>query len=827
METIMIFAMNPRLKNSTTGKMIGKYHRGYAEPATAQQIVEMLGREDLRQLVSQIRNEGRDELKEQLPSLCPHYSQFKDNHRAQSDIIAESFTYKTCVDVDEVSLVEQAISRAQEVNGDELSDFEGMVEYIERSPRNKCHIWLRMPVGMTIEETQRAFCEEISVPYDESCTTPERFIYMTGDEVYRSERWLQPLSADEIEERREAFLMRGLDVDGRKFVEGNKAHGTNEADEPDKAHETNKANRTHEANSAHETNKAHGTNKANGAQSPVVAADDRTRFIVKECLNEAGLEVRDLNELGGIHNAVKSVLSVGATQLVTEGEFLGVMAELMPTYWEDKNFRRLVSDFYAKYTDENQKLTQFQRRVFAQSRRLGRATTTEKSATQADSEKGQKPTTVHGHSASLTDIYASSVPPVLPEKLPKLVRLVTSLTPDEMKANVAQGMFPPLGVYPRNLSFTYIDHLPRELRMNCLTIGETGGGKDTSLKLPLKHLTKPMADRDMVNRHRLQEFNEQYNTKAMNKEKPKRPEGLIIQYIRSDITCARLSQLMDDSQGAFLYTNMHEFEQWYGIEGVRGTNCTFKNLKLADDEDNPFGQERAGSQSVNYSGSLGLNWNASTTPAKAQYMFRFVMVDGPLSRLCLATTPKREIGSPIPVYGYYGEAYDKALAPYIENLEKASGELTCKQACKLVKRLKAECDQFSQQTQDELFDNLTHRALVHAFRKACLLYTANGMKWERLIEDFCRWSLHYDLWLKLHFFGDLIRQADSQTHTSHRGPRNLLHLLPQTFTRQEAVNVRLQQGKDSDGTCNMLAQWKKRGYITLTDDGCYTKVVKE
>lgn len=782
------FAVNPRLKDSKTGHPMAKYHRGYAEPATAEQVLTMIAREDVRQTVERIRN-GEEALKDELPTVCPHYAEFRNNHRAQADIIPEAFTYRTCVDVDDKEMVTQAIQRAQEVNTDPFSDWEDMVEYIDYSPRKKVHIWIRLPKGMTIREAQEAFCKEIGVPFDESCITPERYINMTGEEIYRSEHWLTPLTKEDVDERREAFLERGLDADGRPLNPVTTAPV-----------------------------------KPSGKETPsyadeVVAANERTRFKMRECISEAGLQQNDFVDEGGRHNAVKSVLSVGAAQLMTKGEFYGVLQELMPQHWQDKNIRQLVTDFYGKYVEGSQRLTRFQQRVFAQSMRLS----TTPSAPSEDSAL----TIPHGDKAPLSAIYSSTQPPLLPERLPQLVKLVTSKTPKTMKPTVAQGMFPSLGVYPRALSFEYIDGQPRELRINCLTIAGTGSGKDTCLKQPIKHLTAPMVARDAVNRQRLKEFNEQYNAKASTKEKPTRPEGLIIQHVSANLTAARLAQLMDDAQGAFLYTHLHEFEQWYGIEGKTNTNCTFQNLKLADDEDNPFGQERAGAQSVNYMGPLGLNWNASTTPSHAQQMFRNVLVDGPLSRTCLATTPNVGLGAPIPRYGRYDDAYDTALRPYIDHLMAATGEQTCKQAYKLAERLKDECDQFTQETQDEVFDNLTHRALVHTFRKACLLYAANGFKWERAIEGFCRWSLHYDLWLKLHFFGDLIRKADSQTQTSRRGPRNLLAQLPDTFTRQDAINVRLKAEKSADGTGNMLSQWLHRGYILRMTDDSYKKASAE
>ena len=789
--TNAFFAMNPRLKDSRTGEIERRYHRGYAEPATVGQIMDLMfvTLSDQKAVLDAIR-EGQEQLKDELPFLCPHYSEFRDNHRCQAAIIPEAFTYRTCVDVDDKELVEQAKTRALEVNSDPYSDWQDMVEYIEYSARRKLHIWIRIPKGMTIAEAQQAFCKETGIPYDVNCITPERYIFMTGDTVYRSEKWLEPLTEEDIAERREAYLNRGLDVDGRPLEEpATKAPATKVA--------------------------------AEAKPTDVTPADKRTRLIVREIMKKEGVTNADLTEEGGRHNAVKMLLA-HATQLLKEAEFLGVLSELMPQNWQDKNIRQLVRDFYAKYYDESARLTEFQKEVFRKSRKL--ATDKDDDGTSKTANAVQ----VYGDTASLADIYAASRPPLLPAKLPTLVKVVTSQTPIELKPTVAQGMFPPLGAYPRNLRFIYTDNQYRELRMNCLTVGGTGSGKDTSLKQPLKHITAPMGERDAVNRQRLKEYNETYNATKVSKDKPKRPADLIIQKVGSDLTPARLAQLMDDSQGSLLYTQMNEFEQWYGVEGLRGQVCTFKNLKLADDEDNPFGQERAGVQSVNYTGPLGLNWNASTTPSKVQNMFRYVMTDGPVSRVCLGTTPDVGLAAPMPKYGRYDEHYDKALQPFIENLQAATGEIECRPAIRLAERLKAECDQYTLVTQDEVFDNLSHRALVHAFRKACLLYAANGMKWEKAIEGFCRWSLHYDLWLKLHYFGDMIRKAGEQMQTSKRGPRNLLEQIPTdsegTFSQNDAASIRLKNNKDEAGTGNMLSQWKTRGYIEALPNGRFKKL---
>ena len=788
MESTKIFAVNPRLRDEKSGEVLNKYNRGFAESGTAEDILNMLRREDLPDMLRQIRDEGKEEVKDELPTICPHYSQFKNNHRAQADIIPEAFTYKTCPDIDEKELVEQAIKRALEVNEDEYSDFHDMVEYIERSPRKKCHIWLRMPVGMTIEETQKAFCEEIGVPYDESCTTPERYINMTGDEVYRSERWLQPLSDEEIEERREAFLQRGLDVDGRLLKKPETAKAANVA-----------------------------SNQQSAAE--VVAPNERTLFIARECLKEAGLTVYDLNEEGGRHNAVKSILSVGITQLMTKGEFLGVLQEMAPAYSQEKECQQLVTDFYTKYTDDSQKMTQFQRRVFAQSRKISSA----KKSKSAKVLSEESSTVVYGDTASLDDIYASPTPPQLSKgATPRFVKVATGPVPKEAKETAAQAMFPPLGMYC-DAKFVYTDNTIREPRMNCLIIAGTGGGKDSSTKHMLKHLEAPQKAEDGPNRLVLERYKRECNRKNQNEDKPERP-NVAVRSVAADITKARLSELMADSQGCIVHTRMVELDQWFAVEGYKpGPNCPFTYMKMTDDEDNPFGQERVGSQSVTYQGPLSINWNASTTPSKAVYYFRNAMTDGPISRIVLSTVPNRGLGAPMPVHGKYDEKYDAALKLYIDNLRQTRGEINCLQARRMAQRLKDELDDFVVRSGDEVLNNLGRRALVAVFRKACILYAANGQHWEKAIEGFCRWSLHYDLWLKLHYFGDLIRHADSQVKTSHRGPANLLLQIKtdaeRVFTYQDAVNMRLANSKEEDGTSGMLNQWVKRGHIERLEDG--------
>jgi len=513
-----------------------------------------------------------------------------------------------------------------------------------------------------------------------------------------------------------------------------------------------------------------------------------------------------------------------AAQLLKKQEFLGALSELMPDNWRDDNITKLVADFYAKYTDPSQKLTLAQKRIFRESRKKADTPTAE-----PDNEASASPTPdSNTPETPLTRLFAAPQPPKLPRQLPRLLKLVTSRTPDIYKPTVAQAVFPPLSTYPSKLRFKYIDNQDRELRSNCLIVAETGSGKDSCTRQPLNHILAPMKKRDSVNRKRLKEFNEDYNSKAMNTEKPKRPNDLIIQTVKSDITRAALIQRMDEAQGAPLYVRMNEIEQWDKVEGATGRSNQFTNLKMNDDEDNDFGSDRAGTQSVSASVSLHLNWNANTTVPKVMRYFKYVPTDGPLSRIVLATVAESEIGADIPVFGDYDDKFDEALKPYLDNLSAATGTVDCVQAKRLVRRLKAECSEFARLSQDRVFDNLSHRALVHAFRKACLIYAANGMKWEKSIESFCRWSLLTDLYLKMKLWGDIIRHADDNLPTSRRGPRNLLEDIKTgddgLFNYRDAVSARLKNGLPEEGTRNMLSQWKSRGYILQMTNDSFKKV---
>ena len=750
-----------------------KDHRGYAEPFTSEQVDTLLSEDWLKQMVADIRS-GQEEKKDRLPYACPHYERFQNNHRAQADIIPEAFTFMTCVDVDDKSLVKKAIKRSMELNSEAGSDWQDMVLRIDFSARKKVHIWLRMPVGKTISETQQMFCDEIEVPYDESCCTPERFIYLTGieEEVYRSENWLKPLSDEELEERREAFLNRGLDVDGRPLKKDDGRCKMEDVSQPSDV-------------------------------SPL-AADARTLYIFDACMKEAELTPDVLIVEGHRHEALKSILSVGATQLLTKPELLGVLKVRMSQNWQDKNIQQLVDDFYSKYCDPNQKMSQFQRKVLARSLRS------------FDAEKNSPCQSIKSDVSNLQ-------PPEIPKKLPKLIQLLTSKTPEKYKAAVAHAVFPPLATHLCDVRFCYTDMVEHEATlMNCLMAG-TGSGKGC-IDEPITHIMADIRARDKENERREAEWKKDCQKKGANKDKMARPEGLIIQIIDADMTKPALVTRMDEAEGHFVYVKLNELDLFEQLKGQTGKQH-FQLMCLAFDPRAEYGQTRVGTQSVTGRPECRFNWNACTTIQKGRKFFNRVLTDGPISRINFCTIPQEEIGCEQPVYGIYDAEFDETLKPYIDNLVSARGLIDCPQAYKLAKKLQAECAEFARLSQDETYWNLSHRAIVIAWLKACVLFVANGQVWEKAIDDFIRWSLNYDLWCKMAFFGaDIEAVNNSSERIGTRGPRNLLELLPDIFTIEDAKRVRQQHGKGTDKTGNMVSTWKKRHYVVQMADGSFQKL---
>ena len=678
---------------------------------------------------------------------------------------------------------------------------------LERSASGGWHLVCKRLPGTTILENQVRIATELQIEMDTNTKDLQRVVYSTSgspeDLPYLDDALFdEPMTAEECEAEYQRLKER------EKKRQEQLPAGAKKANKHYKPWAEKREERSEEVRSGD-------VKEVKSGEVQSCEADERTRFIFRECMKEEGVTDADLVDRGGRHNSVKMILS-SCTQLLTKEETLGMLKELMPDNWQDENIQTLVNDFYSDYYNPSQRLTLFQKRVFRESRRLGGEV-----SAQSESELAVQ------NQSELSKLFASKLPPEIPKVLPKLVKAVTQHTPQRYKATVAQAMFPPLSTYSRKLSFMYIDNQERDLRSCCLIIAGTGTGKDSCTKQPLQHIIADMVERDKENRIRLKKFNDEYNNKANNKQKPQRPDDLIIQTLKYDITKAALVQRMDDAQGAPLYIRLNELEQWDKIEGCTGRNNQFTTMKLCDDEGNDFGSDRASTQSVMASGCLHLNWNANTTLSKAMRYFKYVMTDGPISRLCLATIPDEEIGAEIAVFGNYDEKYDEALKPFIENLKAATGVIDCAPARKLARQLKDECADFARLSQDRVFDNLSHRALVHAFRKACLLYVANGNKWEKAIEDFCRWSLFYDLYLKMIFFGEQIRHADDDIPTSKRGPQNLLDFLPETFSVEEAKRVRQKQGMDTEKTVKMISTWKSRGYVIQISDFSFKKAYKD
>ena len=753
-----------------------KNNRGYAETQTGEQLDELLRQEWLRRDVAEIRA-GKEEKKDWLPFICPHYTAFKDNHRAQDCIVPEAFTFMTCVDIDNPKLVRQAFEKALEVNKDEMSEWCDMVLREAYSARGKGHIYIRIPKGMTIEEAQRAFCEELGFDADElldsSCFTPERYIYVTGidQETYRSEHWLEPIEGDELEERREAYLQRGLDVDGRKLSADNVQSST-----------------------------ANGQCPTVNVQCP---ADARTLYIFDACMKEAELTPDVLIVEGHRHEALKSILSVGATQLLKKEELMGVLQVRMAKNWQDANIQQLVDDFYSKYHDPNQKMSQFQRRVLSKSMKM----------------------VEHG---AANMVLSDALPPEMPKRLPKVVQLLTSKTPDIYKPAVAHAIFPSLGAHLWKVRFPYIDNVMHEATfMNVLMAG-TGAGKDC-ISQPINRIMADIRQRDAENLKREADWKKEVNSKGSNKDKRQRPEGLVIQEVDPDMTNPAFVMRMAEADEHFLYTKMNEIDQFDALRGSARGSQQFQIMCLAFDPDNRYGQTRVGTQSVTEKVCIRFNWNAATTIQKGQRYFSRVLTDGPISRINFCTIPEREIGADMPVYGTYDSQFDEELRPFIDRLCRAAGVIDCPQAFRLAKRLKDESAEFARLSQSRVYENLSFRANVIAYLKACVLYICNDYRWGREIEEFVRWSLQYDMYCKMLFFGEAIenanRSADEQT--GRRGPRNLLNLLPDEFTIHDADLVRQANGMDTRGTRNMLSQWVHRGYVLQMTDDSFSKCKNE
>ncbi len=730
-------------------------------------------------LVAAIRG-GNDELKKQLPFRCAHYYQFQNNRRSQKNAVAESFLFQTTIDVDDKEYVDKAIEKARELNCSDTI-WKGALLHLEYSARKKLHIDIRMPVGMTIEETQRAYCEALGVPYDESCITPERMLFITDkeSEIYRSPHWYEVLPQEELKKRRQAYLDRGLTIDGR----GGKV---------------NSLQLTVNSNAAHA---AH-LSPAGVLQDAVAMATGKNLAAFDLFRNAAGLKDVDINTPGSRHSSLLAIMSAGASRVMAEEELKAVVAQKMPAFSQERDCQQLIHDFYAKYGDSSKPMSQAVIRINAQA---------EKSS-QKDAVAFQSASSVGSEGGTDSNAEDDKIaPPPMPEHLPKLVELLLSKTPDIYKPAVAHAIFPPLATHLCKTTFKYIDNVEHEATLMCCLLAGTGAGKNC-VQMPINMIMEDIRKRDRENLKREKEWKDEVTRKGANKDKRKRPENLIIQEIDADMTNPAFVMRTAEAQEHFLYTSLNEIDQFDALKGQG--NQQFKIICLAFDPGNQYGQTRVGTSSVTERITIRFNWNASTTIQLGQRYFSKVLTDGPISRINFCTIPEREIGAEMPVYGEYDETFREALRPYIENLCKASGRIDCDEAFALAEKLKEENADFSRMSQNRVFENLSFRGNVIAFLKACVLYVANGCKWEPEIDEFIRWSESYDLWCKMIFFGAGIAKANEVGEKSNkRGPANLLQQLPDNFTYTQAEMVRLQNDFGKKGTAMMLRNWVNRHYI--------------
>ena len=832
----------------------------------------------LKGLVEQIRGEkpmagvdvangkaaakAREELKRQLPFRAIHYARFRNNHRSQGDADPESFLFQTTVDVDDKEYVEQALEKARELNCSDTI-WKGMLLHLEYSARKKLHIDIRMPVGMTIEETQRAYCEASGIPYDKSCITPERIIFVTdkGSEIYRSKEWYAVLPAEEISLRREAFVKRGLTIDGRgkqnfpqisqmpqihssvhpatgksvksvssvglkdnasaglkdnpsagsdKFnskdnvqSEDNRFQGTN----GDNAVSSGAAIQPAQPGNSHRVNDSHLGSAGASQDAGGVATQNASEknLIAFELFKEAaGLKGMEIDTIGSRHSSLLAIMSAGASRVMSEDELMKVVAKKMPSYYEERDCHQLIHDFYAKYGDSSKPFSRDVMRINA---------TAEKQAAVYQVNSLQlkvESSTPNALNAQGDEVHYPD-PPAMPTKLPKLVEHLISNTPDVYKPAVAHAIFPPLATHLWNTRFRYIDNVEHEATLATVLLASTGAGKSCVQK-PIEYIMEDIRKRDAENLKREKEWKDEVVRKGANKDKRKRPDNLIIQEIDADMTNPAFVMRTAEAQGHFLYTSLNEIDLFDALKGNGGQQ--FRIMCLAFDPSNKYGQTRVGSQSVTDRVTIRFNWNASSTIQKGQRYFSKVLTDGPISRINFCTIPEREIGEEMPVYGTYDEAYREGLKPYIENLCQASGLVECEEAFQLALKLKEEHAEFSRLSQDRTYENLSFRANVIGYLKACVLYVANGYRWEPEIEEFIRWSEQYDLYCKMKFFGDAIKRANgSDEKTSKRGPASLLQQLPDVFSFQQAEFLRSQLGMNRSGTVSMLRNWVNRNYV--------------
>ena len=849
-------------KGSACCQPLSEYDKTISLPWLHEMVLQIRGEKSIRSVdradEAKIAK-AQQRIKGQLPFRCAHYYRFLKNRRAQDNADPTAFLFQTTVDVDDKEYVDLAIEKARVLNCSDTI-WKGMLLHLEYSARKKLHIDIRMPVGMTIEETQRAYCEALGVPYDESCISPERMIFITDkdSEIYRSKEWYGVLPAEEISLRREAFVKRGLTIDGRASSSGFSSSGFSSSELRGKngtlaalseGYSPQNLNGTLAALGGGSSSAdadgcsadADGCSADTGTQGasqwpqgqirlnsvrnpgsknvPIPPCNPMKKIDEENPMNEnsaseknliafelfkeaAGLQGMDIDTIGSRHSSLLAIMSAGASRVMGEDELMKVVAKKMPSYYGERDCHQLIHDFYAKYGDSSKPFSRDVIRINA---------TAEKAAIQqVDSLQFKvKSSNLNAQGNDGDDEYPT--PPPMPKKLPKLVELLVSKTPEIYQPAVAHAIFPPLATHLWKTRFRYIDNVEHEATLMCCLLAGTGAGK-SCVQMPISLIMEDIRKRDMENLKREKEWKDEMMRKGANKDKRKRPENLIIQMIDADMTNPAFVMRTAEAQGHFLYTSLNEIDQFDALKGIG--NQQFRIMCLAFDPGNEYGQTRVGLQSITERVTIRFNWNASTTIEKGKRYFSKVLTDGPVSRINFCTIPERLIGEDIPIYGTYDDEFKEQLKPYIENLCKASGLVECQEAFDLAMKLKDENAEFSRLSQNRIYENFTFRGNVIGYLKACVLYVANGFRWEPEIEEFIRWSEQYDLYCKMRFFEDGIKTASmsAEKSTSH-GPSNLLQQLPDEFMYQQAVEVRQKNGLSADGTKNMLYAWVHRGYI--------------
>ena len=860
-------------KGSACCQSLSAYDKTISLPWLHEMVLQIRGEKSIRSVDraddAQLAK-ARQRIKGQLPFRCAHYYRFLKNRRSQSNADPTAFLFQTTVDVDDKEFVEQALEKARELNCSD-SIWKGKLLHLEYSARKKLHIDIRMPMGMTIEETQKAYCEALGVPYDESCISPERMIYITDkdSEIYRSKEWYAVLPAEELKARREAYIKRGLTIDGRgtarscllagdcksperltggfqgqkpsdsnhkvqssnlkvqskevqsKDVEDNRFPGTNgdnavssgSAIQPAQPGDSNRVDDSHlsPAGDAQNAGRVAATEAGSASEKNLIAFE-----LFQE---SAGLKGMNIDTLGSRHSSLLAIMSAGASRMMSEEELMKVVAEKMPSYYQEPDCHQLIHDFYAKYGDSSKPFSRDVIRINATAEQAA------KSLLAGDYKSPERLAGNHTVQSSMFQVQSNEVqsteeteypaPPPMPKKLPKLVELLISKTPEIYQPAVACAIFPPLATHLWQTRFRYIDNVEHEATLSSVLLAGTGAGKSCVQK-PIDFIMEDIRKRDAENLKREKEWKDEMMRKGANKDKRKRPENLIIQEIDADMTNPAFVMRTAEAKGHFLYTSLNEIDQFNALKGIG--NQQFRIMCLAFDPDNQYGQTRVGTQSVTERVTIRFNWNASTTIDKGQRYFSKVLTDGPLSRINFSTIPERDIGEDIPVYGTYDDEFRNALKPYIENLCMATGLVECEEAYRLAEVLKNENAEFARTSQNRIFENFSFRANVIAYLKACVLYVANGYRWEPEIEDFIRWSERYDLYCKMRFFGDMIaKETSAAEKSSKRGPENILQLLPDVFTEPQLEAIRLEHGLKAQGCKNVIKQWIYRKYIVRLD----------